>query len=102
MAKLEKIADEDYEIIDKGDENFHQILLKASSPFSSVVFQYGKVKLIEEDDQLRVKFEFEIFDNPKKFNTKSDKFRDYIGNILMNNLDELLVYNKYKRENIGD
>jgi hypothetical protein len=98
MSKLRKIADNDYEIIDKGEENFHHIVLKDSSPFPSVVFQFGKVQLIEENESLRVKFEYEVFNNPQKLDTQADNFREYIGHILMTNLEELLIFNKYKRD----
>jgi hypothetical protein len=98
-TKLRKISDDDYDIIDKGDENFHHIVLKASSPFPSVVFQFGKVQLIEENESLRVKYEFECFENPNNVDTNLPTFTEYIGHILVNNLEELLIFNKYKREN---
>jgi len=94
------VQDDDYEIIDKGDENFHQIKLKGSSPFPSVIFQFGKVQLQEDtvNDRLMVKFEYEVFENPNNLDTQTEKFREYIGQILMTNLEELLIYNKYRRE----
>lgn len=98
MKKLNKVDDNEYEIIDKGDENFHQIRLNESSPFPDVVFQFGEVQLREENDQLRVKFDYEVFDNPNKMNTESEKFVNYIGDILMTNLEELLIFNKYQKE----
>lgn len=98
MARLQKIQDDEYEIIDMGEENFHHILLTKESPFPGIVFQFGVVKFLEEEYQLRVKFDYEIFDNPSGLDTKTDKFVTYIGNILVNNLDELLIYNKYQRE----
>lgn len=104
MRKLEKISDDDYDIIDRGEENFHHILLKENSPFSGVVFQYGEVKLLEEEYQLRVRFDYEVFENPNKRDTESSTFINYIGNILMNNLEELLIYNKFQKgqEKSGD
>jgi hypothetical protein len=103
MAKLQKVSDDAYDIIDKGDENFHHIILKDGSPYPDVVFQFGAVKLLEEEYQLRVKFEYEVFDNPSFFDTNSEKFREYIGNILVTNLEELLIYNKHQKgSNSGD
>lgn len=99
MAKLQKIDDDEYDIIDMGEDNFHRIILKEDSPYHGVIFQFGKVQLIEEDEQLRVKFEYEVFENPRFFDTsKSSNFVSYIGQILVNNLEELLIYNKYQRE----
>jgi hypothetical protein len=101
MSKLQKVQDDDYEIIDKGEENFHHIVLKDSSPFPFVVFQFGKVQLIEDvvNDCLNVKFEYEVFENPKNLDTQAEMFREYVGNILMTNLEELLIYNQYKKSN---
>lgn len=98
MAKLRKISDDEYDIIDQGEENFHRIILKEESPYFGVTFQFGEVKLLEEDGQLRVKFEYEVFENFGGFDTKSNEFVNYIGQILMTNLEELLIYNQYKRE----
>lgn len=97
MSKLRKVQDDDYEIIDKGDDSFHHILLKESSPFASVTFQFGKVQLIEENDSLRVKFEYEVFSNPGRHDVLGEEFREYIGHILMTNLEEILIYNSYQR-----
>lgn len=99
LSKMRKVQDDDYEIIDKGDEFFHHILLKETSPYPSVVFQFGKVQLIEEDESLRVKFEYETFANPNLLNVQSQDFRKYIGNILMTNLEELLIYHNHKSKN---
>lgn len=98
MAKLKKIRDEDYDIIDQGEENFHRIVLNPGSPYVGVIFQFGEVKLLEENDQLRVRFQFEVFENPQKFNTETEEFKAYIGSILMTNLEELLVFNQYQKE----
>jgi hypothetical protein len=97
MTKLQKISDDEYDIIDKGEENFHHIILKGDSPYAGVIYQYGMVQLLEEDEQLRVKFEYEVFENPRFLDTRSDKFVDYVGHILMTNLEELLVFNKYQK-----
>lgn len=98
MAKSKKIYHDEYEFIDRGEENFHHIKLGDESPYPDVVFQFGEVKLLEEDGALRVKFEYEVFDNPNSLDTKSDKFVTYIGEILITNLEELLFYNKLQRE----
>lgn len=93
-----RIQDKDYEIIDNGAEMFHHVKLGATSDYPDVVFQYGEVKLIEEDDSLRVKFEYEVFENPNKLRVeRSDEFVDYIGEILMINLEEILICNKYSK-----
>lgn len=97
MVKLVKISDDDYDIVDKGEENFHHIVLKATSPYPDVVYQYGGVKLFEENESLRVSFDYQVFSNPKMLDTKSEKFIEYIGHILMTNLEEILLYNMYAK-----
>ena len=96
MVALVKINDDDYEIIDRGSDQFHHIRLK-TAPYIDVIYQYGAVSLSEEKDSLRVAFEYEIFENKHKVDTKSIKFIEYLGNILVNNLDEILIYNKYQK-----
>lgn len=93
-----KITDDDYDIVDNGPEHFHHVRLGDSSPFPGVVYQYGEVQLIEEDESLRVKFKFQIFDNPADLKVEqSDSFVNYIGEILMINLEEFLIYKKYQK-----
>ena len=88
---------EDYEIIENGNESFHHIKLN-KSPYKDIVFQFGEVKLIEENECLRVKFEYEVFQNPLNVDTTTRKFNDYIGNILMENLStELLLSTSHKQ-----
>jgi hypothetical protein len=101
MSKLEKIKDDEYEIIDKGADSFHHIRLAGHSRFPEVVYQYGSVKLQEVEGELKVSFEYEVFENPEEVDTNSKEFIDYLGNILVTNLDELLLYNMYRRKNNG-
>ena len=98
MTKLQKIKDEDYEIIDKGEDSFHHILLAGHTRFPKVLFQFGEVKLKEDQGELRVDFIYEVFDNPEDVDTLSEEFVDYLGNLLITNLDELLIYNAYKNK----
>jgi hypothetical protein len=97
MARLDKVAYDEYDIIDQGEDRFHHIILKEESPFPDIVFQFGEVKLFEENNSLRVKFDYEIFSNKRNLNTNTTKFIDYIGNIMMTNLEELLFFNKFQR-----
>jgi hypothetical protein len=97
VTKLTKINDSEYSIVDNGPDNFHHIELNETSPFKEVVFQFGGVKLTEEDDTLRVSFDYEVFKNPKSLDTRSNDFVDYIGNILMTNLNEILIYNNHNK-----
>jgi hypothetical protein len=90
--------EEYYEIIERGDENFHHILLKKK--FEGIEYQYGEVQLIEENDTLRVKFEFEVFANPKKIDTSTRAFNDHLGRILMENLHAELLLIEARKERL--
>ena len=52
--------------------------------YKDVIYTYGKVSPIEdkESDKLRLKFEYNIHENPTKCNTDSGDFIDVIGDIL--------------------
>ena len=61
-----------YELIDD------QWVKLTEGPYQGIVYKYGRVQLIEEDDQLRVRFEYELEDGTKLDN----EFVQYIGPIL--------------------
>lgn len=91
------MEEDNYQIIDMGTENFHRIKL-TKKPYKDIVFQFGSVQLIEENECLRMKFEYEVFENPNKANTENRAFNDYIGRILSSNLSaELLLSTSHKQ-----
>jgi hypothetical protein len=53
-------------------------------PWKDVIYTYGKVKFIEdkETDKLRLKFEYNIHENPSQVDTDSIEFVTAIGDIL--------------------
>ena len=50
--------------------------------YKDVIYTYGKVSPIEEDEKLRLKFEYNVHEKPDKVNTDSDDFINVIGDIL--------------------
>jgi len=52
--------------------------------YKDVIYTYGKVSPIEdkESDKLKLKFEYNVHENPNKCNTDSGDFIDVIGDIL--------------------
>ena len=50
--------------------------------FEGVMYTYGKVTPIEENDKLRLKFEYNVHENPNKCNTESGDFINILGDIL--------------------
>ena len=50
--------------------------------YKDVIYTYGKVSPIEESEKLRLKFEYNVHENPNKCNTDSGDFIGVIGDIL--------------------
>jgi len=50
--------------------------------YKDVIYTYGKVSPIEESEKLRLKFVYNIHENPNKCNTDSGDFINVIGDIL--------------------
>ena len=84
MIKQYKLLDEDY--------MGNQLIELTSKEYSGIIYTYGRVRLLEEDDQLRVQFEFDIHENPVGF-VDRNKFRNHIGDILIDLLEENLLKN---------
>jgi hypothetical protein len=68
--------------------NDHWIEL-TEGPYEGIVYKYGRVELIEEDDLLRIKFEYELPDGKKL----DDNFIQYIGPILSELIEDGVVKN---------
>ena len=80
-----------YELLDE-DYNGNQLIKLTCNPYSGIIYTYGRVRLVEEDELLRVQFEYDIQENPVGV-LERDKFRDYIGEILVELLEENLLKN---------
>ena len=52
--------------------------------YKDVIYTYGKVSPIEdkESDKLRLKFEYNVHENPNKCDTESTDFINIMGDIL--------------------
>ncbi len=80
-----------YELLDE-DYTGNQLIKLTSNEYSGIIYTYGRVRLLEEDDVLRVQFEYDIHENPVGF-VDRDKFKNYIGDILIDLLEENLLKN---------
>ena len=47
-----------YELLEE-DYAGNQLIQLTSSEYSGIIYTYGRVRLLEEDDQLRVQFEYD-------------------------------------------
>ena len=50
--------------------------------YKNVIYTYGKVSPIEEDEKLRLKFEYNVHENPNECDTDSSDFINVMGDIL--------------------
>ena len=50
--------------------------------YKDVVYTYGKVQPVEENDKLRLKFEYNVVENPSGVDTEDKNFINVIGDIL--------------------
>ena len=64
----------------------------ADGKYENVIYTYGKVQPIEEDDKLRLKFEYNVHENPN--NTKNIK--EIENNLVSISYEE---YEKYINKN---
>ena len=73
----------DYEIV---DDEWVELL---EGPYKGTLFKFGRVELIEEDDCLRVKFEYET----EAGDRKDSDFVQHIGPILVELIDKGVAQN---------
>ena len=60
----------------------------ADGKYENVIYTDGKVKPLEENDKLRLKFEYNVHENPNDVDTDSDEFINMIGDILTIEIDK--------------
>lgn len=87
-----------YEVKSMGTGKMDHLVLTSSSDYPGVEFQFGEVNMIDEGNQLRLAFEYEVFDNPGKFDTESQEFEQYIGPILLDIMEQELVYENAQKK----
>ena len=84
-----------YTFVSRGEEQWASILI-TKGDYEGVIYQYGKVSLAEHENEkgkLPMSFKFNIVEynnhNEEKLNASED-FKNTIGDILVEIIDELL------------
>jgi hypothetical protein len=88
------------EIIREVNGKQYTILIDRMTPFTpirlengewaGVIYHYGRTRLLEEDNHVRLSFEYYIVENPGALKTAdSQRFLQYIGDILV----DIMEYN---------
>lgn len=83
---------DNFQLLDDEDENGQQLIRLTSGPFSGIIYSYGRVNFLEEEDVLRVRFEFTVHENPVGDYDRK-QLRDYIGPILIDLVEDNLLKN---------
>lgn len=76
-------SDKPYVVIDD------QWIKLIDGPYAGIMYRYGRVNLIEEDDRLRVKFEYELDTGARM----DEAFEQYIGPILTELIEQGVLTN---------
>jgi hypothetical protein len=93
--------------VERPDSELYSIKVKIGA-YKNVIYTYGKVNITEDDenDQLKVSFDYRIEEVPKKLNKKklekSEEFKNYIGNILTNLIEEKQYNDESTNNNTQD
>lgn len=89
------------------EDNLHQdqfLIQLTSGDYTGVVYRYGKVSIIEENDQARLKFVYKIESVPDHgFHTveslnENVKFKKALGDVL----SDIILNNDYKIGNMHE
>jgi len=81
-----------YAFVQKEGDDFTSIKL-LQPPYKGVIFKYGKVRFSENenpDGTRSMKFDYDILFNPHETDLDNKEFIDYIGDMLIEFLDEKL------------
>ena len=75
------------------DVDDYSCIKLTEAPYSDIIYTYNNVKFASEENaqgKLPLKFTYEIKKNPNNVDTESEVFRQYIGDILVEVIEEQL------------
>ena len=81
-----------YEVLDSATPDGFRYVKLTSGVHEGIIYSYGRVNLIEEDDALRLAFDYNIVDYAER--EIKDTFTNEIGDILQDILIEQLAKNE--------
>jgi len=79
-----------YAFVQREDDDFTCIKL-LQPPYKGVIYKYGKVGFAKDekpDGTLPMKFDYDIIFNPHETDLDKQEFIDYIGDILIEQLEK--------------
>ena len=78
-----------YSFVENANVNFSGFKI-IEGKYKDVIYYYGKVKFIEDNGSMRLKFDYNVARNPENADTDSDEFKNIIGDILAENIERQL------------
>ncbi len=84
-----------YEIVDIGEHLSGVKILEG--PYEDMVWQYGKISFDEGDETLKVKFNYQIEENPNEIE-ENQGLINFMGDVLMEILEEEMPHDDDDRE----
>ena len=79
-----------YVFVQREEDDYTSIKLTKGT-FNGVIYKYGRVQFADkenEDGLLPMKFDYDILENPYKVELDNKEFLDYIGDILIEQLEK--------------
>ena len=86
---------ENYSFVSRGDDKWASIMI-SKGPYKGIIYQYGRVSVSDEEDENgcgRLSFQYNVIDevgHDLKDLEKSEEFKNTLGDILTEILDEQL------------
>ena len=87
-----------YVFVQRDIDDFSCIKL-TSGKFSDIIYTYGKVKFADKENsegQLPSQFNYDVQKNPNNKDTESEEFRNVIGDILIEVMEEQIEKGRFK------
>ena len=86
MAKTKR----DYVFAQREQDDFSCLKI-TEGEYKDVIYEYGKVQFASEENavgQMPLRFNYEVMKNPNNVDTENEKFRNKIGDILVEVMEE--------------
>jgi hypothetical protein len=98
-----KITNNTYSFVENATVNDEWHIKINEGTYSGVVYKYGQIKIIENDDHASLKFQYNIVDLPEHLDEEELKcsvdFMDMLGDVLTHIITDSFETGKFKLGN---
>ena len=90
-SPTDKTKNSKYAFVQRQEDDFTCIKL-LSDEYKGIIYKYDNVKVeaVNDDGQVPLQFKYDVFVNPDKKDVDCQNFKNYIGDILVELVDEKL------------